>query len=90
MTHPFHPLLGERLEILFERRCPDGRLYVCAGGPMGSIGIPEDATDRAPAPAAALLTVEVLAGLVVVMAAIESRRSPGRIGGPVHEIGTGS
>jgi hypothetical protein len=90
VTHPFHPLLGERLEVLFERRCPDGRLYVCAGGPMGSIGIPEDATDRAPDSAEGPLTVEVLAGLVGVVAAIESRRRGGRIGGPVHETGTGS
>ncbi|MGI8729977.1 MAG: DUF5372 family protein [Solirubrobacteraceae bacterium] len=72
MTHPFHPLLGQRLEVLFERRCPAGRLYVCAGGRMGSIGIPEDSTDRAPARAATPLTSEVLAGLVGVVAAIKS------------------
>ncbi len=89
MTHPFHALRGQRLEVLFERRYPDGRLYVCVGGPMGSIGIPEDATDRAPAPAASPLTSEVLAGLVEVVAAINSRLSGGRIGGPVLETGTG-
>ncbi|HMC93931.1 MAG TPA: DUF5372 family protein [Polyangia bacterium] len=89
MTHPFHPLREQRLDILFERRYPDGRLYVCAGGPMGTIGIPEDATDRAPAPAPCPLTGEVLAGLVEVVAAIGSRPSGGRIGGPVRETGTG-
>jgi hypothetical protein len=91
VTHPFHPLRGQRLEILFERRyVPAQRLYVCAGGPMGSIGIPEDATDRAPEPAAGPLTSEVLAGLVDVVAGIRARPSVGRIGGPVHETGTGS
>jgi len=89
VTHPFHPLRGQRLEVLFERRCPEGRLYVCAGGPMGSIGIPEDATDRAPEPGDGPLTGEVLAGLVAVVAAIGSGPSAGRSGGPVHETGTG-
>lgn len=77
------------MEVLYERGSPDGRLYVCVGGPMGSIGIPEDATDRAPEPAEGPLTGEVLAGLVEVVAAIHSRPSGGRIGGPVHETGTG-
>jgi hypothetical protein len=90
VTHPFHPLRGERLEVLYERGFAGGRLYVCVGGLMGSIGIPEDATDRAPEPAEGPLTVEVLAGLVGVVAVIESRRGGGRIGGPVRETGTGS
>ena len=46
VTHPFHPLRGQRLAVLFERRCADGRLYVCEGGPFGTIRVPEDATDR--------------------------------------------
>jgi hypothetical protein len=87
VTHPFHPLRGQRLAILIERRLPVGRLYVCEGGPLGTIGVPEDATDRAPAPSAAPLNGEVLAGLVQVVAAIV--RS-GRIMEPVRETGTGS
>jgi hypothetical protein len=71
VTHPFHPLRGQRLAILFERRLPEGRLYVCEGGPAGTIGVPEDATDRSPAPAPSPLTGEVLAGLVAVGAAID-------------------
>ena len=87
VTHPFHPLRGQRLAVLIERRLPEGRLYVCEGGPLGTIGVPEDATDRAPAPAATPLTGEVLAGLVEVVAAIA--RS-GRIMEPVRKTGTGS
>ena len=70
VTHPFHPLRGQRLGVLFERSYTDGRLYVCEGGPAGTIGVPEDATDRVPAPASTPLTAEVLAGLVELVAAM--------------------
>jgi hypothetical protein len=91
VTHPFHPLRGRRLAILFERRLPEGRLYVCEGGPSGTIGVPEDATDRAPAPASTPLSADVLAGLVELVAAIGgSGGRPGRSGRPVREPHTGS
>jgi Family of unknown function (DUF5372) len=91
VTHPFHPLRGQRLAVLFERRTLEGRLYVCEGGPSGTIGVPEDATDRAPAPASRPLTVDVLAGLVELVAALTrpAQRS-GRSAGPVRETHTGS
>jgi hypothetical protein len=44
-------------------------LYVCEG-PLGSIGIAEDATDRGLEPTERPLSVEVLAELVAVVAAI--------------------
>lgn len=91
VTHPFHPLRGQRLAILFVRRYAEGRLYVCEGGPLGTIGVPEDATDRAPAPAPSPLSAEVLGGLVEVVAAITgSNRLPRRIMEPVRETDTGS
>jgi Family of unknown function (DUF5372) len=92
VTHPFHPLRGQRLAVLFERRYADGRLYVCEGGPAGTIGVPEDATDRAPAPASTPLTAEVLAGLVELVAAIggPDGRSSGRCREPVLETDTSS
>ena len=68
MTHPFHPLCGERLVLLFVRRVGAGRIYVCEGGPLGSVSLPEDATDRGPEPAERPLTVEVLAALVALVA----------------------
>jgi hypothetical protein len=58
------------LAVLFERRVPEGRLYVCVGGPRGTIGIWEDATDRAPGPAEGPLSVDVLVELVAVIAAL--------------------
>lgn len=87
MTHPFHPLRGQRLAVLFERRMPQGRVYVCDAGPLGTIGVPEDATDRAAVPAASPLTAEVLGGLVELVAEIAAG---GRKSQPVHETGTGS
>ncbi len=87
VTHPFHPLRGQRVAVLFERRYADGRLYVCEGGPSGSIGVPEDATDRVPAPACTPLTGEVLAGLVELVAAIDGSEV-GRHPEPVLETGT--
>jgi hypothetical protein len=89
VTHPFHPLRGQRVAVLFERDYPDGRLFVCEGGPRGSIGIWEDSTDRAPAPAWGPLTGEVLAGLVELVAAIDPTGAAGRIREPVHESDTG-
>jgi hypothetical protein len=68
VTHPFHPLRGERLEVLFVRRIGASRIYSCEGGPLGSVSLPEDATDRGPGPGERSLSVEVLAALVVLVA----------------------
>ena len=68
VTHPFHPLRGERLQVLFVRRVGASRIYVCEGGPLGSVGLPEDATDRGPEPAERPLSIEVLAELVALVA----------------------
>ena len=87
MTHPFHPLRGQRLAVLFERRMPQGRVYVCDAGLLGTIGVPEDATDRAPVPASTPLTGEVLGSLVELVAEIAVG---GRKSGLVRETGTGS
>jgi hypothetical protein len=70
VTHPFHPLAGQRLAILFVRRWAGSRLFVCEGGPLGSVTLPEDATDRGAEAAPGPLTFEVLAELVAVAGAI--------------------
>ena len=75
VTHPFHPLSGQRLRVLFERRMPGGLAFSCAGGPLGSVMLPVAWTDRGPQAAAMPLTYEVLADLAVVVAAIESHHS---------------
>ena len=75
VTHPFHPLRGRRVAILFERRTPEGRLYVCEG-PLGSVGILEGWTDRGPEPAERPLSFEVLVALVALVAALEGSADP--------------
>jgi hypothetical protein len=46
VTHPFHPLSGQRLEVLFAKRRDDGVVFVCAGGVYGSVTLPQAWTDR--------------------------------------------
>lgn len=70
VTHPFHPLSGERLEVLYVRRLATGRVYVCDGGRGRNVALVEDATDRGPEPAERPLTFEVLVGVAAVLAAI--------------------
>jgi hypothetical protein len=70
VTHPFHPLCGERLEVLYVRRFPIGRVYVCDGGRGRNVALDEASTDRGPEPAERALSFEVLVELAVVVAAI--------------------
>ena len=70
VTHPFHPLYGERLEVLYVRRFPTGRVYVCDGGRGRNVALDEASTDRGPEPAERALSFEVLVELAVVVAAI--------------------
>lgn len=71
VTHPFHPLSGQRLRVLFERRRGGGRVLVCEGGPSGTVTLAEDATDRAEASAERALTFEGLVAVCAVVAALE-------------------
>jgi hypothetical protein len=78
VTHPFHPLCGECLVVLFVRRIGAGRIYVCEGGPLGSVSLPEDATDRGAGPAERPLSIEVLAVLVALVAELRGERGVAR------------
>jgi hypothetical protein len=80
VTHPFHPLRGERLEVLYVRRCPTGRVYVCDGGRGRNVALDEEATDRGPEPAERPLSFDVLVELAAVVAALGggSARGSGR------------
>jgi hypothetical protein len=70
VTHPFHPLCGERLEVLLERRCGAGRVYVCDAGGGRNVELGEDATDRGQEPGERPLSFEVLVELAAVLAAL--------------------
>jgi hypothetical protein len=75
VTHPFHPLSGQRLRVLFERKLPSGLALSCEGGPLGSVMLPVAWTDRGPVAAAGTLTYEVLAELAAVVSAISVRHA---------------
>ncbi len=74
VTHPFHPLHGERLEVLYVRRLATGRVYACDGGRARNVALDEEATDRGSEPAERPLTFDVLVELVAVVAAVGGGR----------------
>jgi len=63
VTHPFHPLNGQRLEVLYAKRRGADTVFVCAGGISGQITVPQPWTDRGEPPLARRLSAEGLAGL---------------------------
>jgi hypothetical protein len=71
ITHPFHPLSGQRLEVLFVKRRGVERVFVCAGGVAGRVTVPRSWTDRGDPPLAHRLSIEGLAELAAVTRAIE-------------------
>src|SRR5260370_6605047 len=75
VTHPFHPLSGQRLRVLFERKTPDGLAVSCEGRPLGSVMVPLAWAERAPAEAAGPLTYEVLAYLAAAVPAVRTRQA---------------
>jgi hypothetical protein len=72
VTHPFHPLCGQRLEIEGEQR-PNGVLQYRCAGPFGTVVVPVAWTDRYPHEGETRLSYERLADLARLVTAI--RRS---------------
>ena len=77
VTHPCHPLRGQRLEVLLERRCGGVRVFVCDAGDGRNLELAEDATDRGLVAGARPLSFEVLVGLAAVVAAIADGKEMG-------------
>jgi Family of unknown function (DUF5372) len=73
VTHPFHALSGQRLEVLFAKRRDDGVVFVCSGGFSGQVTLPEAWTDRGEPPRSHRLSAEGLAALDTLSRAIEGR-----------------
>ena len=48
-------------------------VFVCEGGPLGRVTVPESWTDRGPAPAAHRLSVAVLVELDTLLTMLEQR-----------------
>ena len=75
VTHPFHPLAGQRLRVLFERRYKaSGLSFCCEGGPAGSVMLPVAWTDRGEPPGPRALGYEELVELAALMRALATRR----------------
>ena len=72
ITHPFHPLSGQRLEIEGEER-PNGQVRFRCTGPAGTVVVPAEWTDQSVgAPhGCARLSYEALADLARVIAGVE-------------------
>jgi len=73
VTHPFHPLSGQRLEVLFAKRRGDGVVFVCGGGVYGSITLPQAWTDQGEPALAHRLSAEGLAALDTLVRSMGGR-----------------
>lgn len=73
MTHPFHPLVGQRLEVLFVKRRGGDSVFVCAGGVSAQVTLPRSWTDRGEPAQPHRLVVEGLAELCAVTRAMQGR-----------------
>src|SRR5437773_5708079 len=80
VTHPFHPLTGQRLPILFERRYKStiGLVYICDGGHLGTITLPESYTDRGAPAGPRALTVEVLIDVAEAVSVLRTTLDSGK------------
>ncbi|HKN49777.1 MAG TPA: DUF5372 family protein [Actinomycetota bacterium] len=71
VTHPFHPLSGQRLEVTSRERRGGVACLRCLAGPMGSVVVPVAWTDRAEPPAVTRLTYEGLVDLARAVTALQ-------------------
>jgi hypothetical protein len=68
-------LTGQRLRVLFERRYEVGGLsFCCEGGPLGTVMLPVDWTDRGKPVASMAVGFEELIELAAVARAVATRR----------------
>jgi hypothetical protein len=70
VTHPFHPLIGQRLEILYLKRRAGDTVFVCSGGVSGQITVPQAWTDRGVPAGEHRLSMAGLAALAAVTRAL--------------------
>lgn len=73
VAHPFHPLDGQRLEVLYVKRRGADTVFVCAGGVSGQITVPQAWTDRGELPVVRRLSAEGLAELGTLARSLRGR-----------------
>ena len=75
VTHPFHPLAGQRLRVLFERHYKaTGLSLCCEGGPVGTVMLPVAWTDRGKPAVPRAMGYEELVELAALVRALTTRR----------------
>jgi hypothetical protein len=60
VTHPFHPLSGRRLLVLFSAQTRRGLLFVCEVDGVRRVTLRQEWTDRGPEPATLRVSAESL------------------------------
>ena len=73
VAHPFHPLNGQRLEVLYVKRRGADTVFVCAGGVSGQITVPQAWTGRGELPVVRRLSAEGLAELDTLARSLRGR-----------------
>ena len=72
VTHPFHPLAGQRVAVILERRRGGAEVVlVCEGGPVGRVTLPVVWTDQGPAALGHRLASAGLVELAGLVAAVD-------------------
>jgi hypothetical protein len=73
ITHPFHPLRGQQLEVLFAKRRGGAVVLVGESAELGRVTVRESWTERGPAPAGCRVTAEGLAALDTLIRSLQGR-----------------
>ena len=73
IVHPFHLLCGRRVPVLFTKRRAGRLVFVCEGGPLGRVTVPESWTDRGQVPSANRLSVDRLVELDTLLTVLRAR-----------------
>ena len=73
ITHPFHPLSGQRLEVLFAKRRAGAVVLVGESAELGRVTVQESWTERGPAPLGCRVSVEGLAALDTLIRSLQGR-----------------
>ena len=73
ITHPFHPLSGQRLEVLFAKRRAGAVVLVGESAELGRVTVQESWTDRGPAPLGCRVSAEGLAALDTLIRSLRGR-----------------
>ena len=77
VTHPFHPLRGQRLGVVFQQRSRQGLVFVCEVEDQGQsrrVPLPQDWTDRGVPAETDRLSSDSLTTLRGLIDSVETKR----------------